>query len=330
MKFAAAALLGSAQAGFFQKFLHADNELMTQYDYRFMAHIVEYGKSYGTKEEFEFRKALFIQNAEEVDAINADPSMTHTATVNFMSTWSAEEKKALLGYKNSQNLTRNPVQLDDTKLADSLNWVTKGAVTPVKNQGQCGSCWSFSTTGALEGAHFQATGKLISLSEQQFVDCDHVDQGCNGGLMDNAFKYAESNKIMLEADYPYLARRSIFKNHCSEAPTKGVVTVSTYADVAPKSQSQMKAALAKGPVSIAIEADKSVFQTYSSGVLTGSSCGVNLDHGVLAVGYGTENGQDYFLVKNSWGASWGDEGYIKLGADNVCGMLQQPSYPTTD
>ena len=135
---------------------------------------------------------------------------------------------------------------------------------------------------------------------------------------------------MTEADYPYKAKRSIFGKKCSEAPTKGVVLASGYTDVTPKSKTQMQAALANGPVSIAIEADKSVFQTYHSGVLTSAACGQQLDHGVLAVGYGTESGQDYFLVKNSWGASWGDQGYIKLGANNICGMLDQPSWPKTD
>merc|ERR1719408_1142551 len=107
------------------------------------------------------------------------------------------------GYKPELKAESNAIELDTSNLADELNWVTKGAVTPVKNQGQCGSCWSFSTTGALEGAHFQATGNLVSLSEQQFVDCDtKLDQGCNGGLMDNAFEYAKTTKVMQEKDYP--------------------------------------------------------------------------------------------------------------------------------
>jgi len=181
----------------------------------------------------------------------------------------------------------------------------------------------------MEGAHFMATKNLVSLSEQQLVDCSTQNSGCNGGLMDYAFKYAESNKMMLEGDYPYLARKSIFSK-CSKTKTEGKVEVSTFMDVTPKSKTQMQAALAKGPVAIAIEADKSVFQTYHSGVMTDASCGQQLDHGVLAVGYGTENGQDYFLVKNSWGASWGDSGYIKLGSADICGMLNQASQPTTD
>merc|ERR1711990_1021204 len=324
MKFAVAALIGSASANWFHH-----ESIMTPEEYQFMSHIVEYGKTYGTREEYNFRLALFRQNLKEVEAHNANPKETHTLTTNFMSTWTQEEKKQLNGYI-PDNRVKTPTVLDDTNLtAATVDWRTKGAVTPVKNQGQCGSCWSFSTTGALEGAHFVASGQLTSLSEQQFVDCDtKQDQGCNGGLMDNAFKYAETTPVMTESEYPYLARRSIFKK-CSKASSEGVVTVKTFHDVG-QSASQMKAALDKQPVSVAIEADKSVFQGYHSGVITSSSCGTQLDHGVLAVGYGTLGGEDYFLVKNSWGSSWGDEGYVRIGQNNICGILQAASYPETN
>ena len=141
--------------------------------------------------------------------------------------------------------------------------------------------------------------------------------------MDAAFDYIVSNPLELEADYPYTAR----DGSCSYVKTKGVGKVTGYSDVPANSAAQLKAALVKQPVSVAIEADQASFQTYTSGVLT-KNCGTQLDHGVLAVGYGTENGVDYFLVKNSWSASWGDNGYIKIGQNNVCGILQMASYPT--
>merc|ERR1712190_392296 len=216
-------------------------------------------------------------------------------------------------------------------LADSVDWTTKGAVTPVKNQGQCGSCWAFSTTGSLEGAWQIAGNPLTSLSEQQFVDCDKgSDQGCNGGLMDNAFKYAEKNAICTEASYSYKGRGGTCKaSSCSVGIPKGDVT--GYKDVATDNEQALMEAVEKQPVSIAVEADKSAFQLYRGGILS-STCGSNLDHGVLLVGYGTENGQDYWKVKNSWGTSFGENGYIRLkrgkGGKGECGLLSgPPSFP---
>merc|ERR1711935_780313 len=209
-----------------------------------------------------------------------------------------------------------------------VNWVESGAVTPVKNQERCGSCWAFSATGSIEGAEFlHGTKKLTSLSEQQLVDCSKKNDACQGGLMDYAFEYVEENPLMEESAYPYTGHHSNFSK-CKYEASKGVGHVKGFKDVTPRSGDQMKAALAMGPVSVAIEADKSVFQSYRSGVITSRLCGKKLDHGVLAVGYGTEDGEDYFLVKNSWGASWGSKGYVKIGQDDVCGILDQPSYPT--
>jgi hypothetical protein len=208
-----------------------------------------------------------------------------------------------------------------------MDWVAEGAVTPVKNQGQCGSCWAFSTTGSVEGAYFVAIGKLVSLSEEDLVQCDHGgDQGCQGGLMDNAFKWIEQNGLCSEGDYPYSSgggTAGTCKTSCSP-----VVTVTGFTDVPPKDEKALLLAVAKQPVSVAIEADKSAFQLYNSGVLDSTSCGTQLDHGVLIVGYGTDGGKDYWKVKNSWGATWGESGYLRMVRDkNMCGIAQQPSYP---
>jgi len=215
-------------------------------------------------------------------------------------------------------------------LAPEVDWVKKGAVTKVKNQGQCGSCWSFSTTGALEGAWQVKTGKLTSLSEQQFVDCDKVDEACNGGLMDHAFAFAEKHALCTEASYSYQGEKGMCQaSECTIGIPKGAVI--GFKDVKRDDSNALMEALMMQPVSIAIEADRSIFQLYRSGILKGA-CGSSLDHGVLAVGYGSEDGVDYWKVKNSWGASWGEHGYIRLyrgsSLKGECGLLSgPPSFP---
>jgi C1A family cysteine protease len=225
-------------------------------------------------------------------------------------------------------------------LPASIDWTAKGAVTPVKDQGQCGSCWSFSTTGALEGAYAIKYGKLSSFSEQQLVDCDTLgnggrDHGCNGGLMDNAFSWiAKNDGLCSEVDYPYVSGTTKTSGTCAKTCRNiDGSDVTTYVDVQPASDLAMMTALTQQPVSVAIEADQHEFQLYKSGVFTGT-CGTNLDHGVLAVGYGTDAGVDYYKIKNSWSATWGEKGYIRIGrgvnyngGKGQCGILLQASYP---
>ena len=295
--------------------------LMAPEDYEFMKYVTEHGKSYGTVAEFNFRSEIFKAKHAEIQAFNADANNTHTVGHNVFSDMTYEELKARNGYKHDLKKVRNEKQHDETAIAASIDWRTKGAVTPVKNQGQCGSCWAFSTTGAVEAAYFLKHGNLLSFSEQQLVDCSTQNSGCNGGLMDYAFAYIEKTPLEQESDYPYTARNGT----CKAVAAKEVGTVAGFTDVA-QTAAQLKAALNVSTVSVAIEADQMAFQMYTSGVIT-TGCGTNLDHGVLAVGYGTLNGQDYFLVKNSWGASWGDQGYVRIGTNNVCGILEAASYP---
>jgi len=213
----------------------------------------------------------------------------------------------------------------------SVNWVTAGVVTPVKNQGDCGSCWAFSTTGSIECEYAIKTGQLNSLSEQQLVDCSssYGNEGCNGGLMDWAFEYVMSEGgLCSESEYPYTG----VDGTCQTCSTL-YNPITTYTDVTADDETDLTTAAALGCVSVAIEADQYAFQYYSSGILTGL-CGTALDHGVLVVGYGTSGTQEYWLVKNSWGTSWGEAGYVQIckdcdanGTEGECGINMEPSYP---
>jgi C1A family cysteine protease len=205
--YAKALLIGAASAATATQ-ATLDSNLIMEEDYKFMQYITEHSKHYATKAEFQFRSKIFKESLAEVEFHNSQNN-THRLEINFMADMTKDERKKLNGYKLRQGPQKNVEILDESNLAASVDWRQKGAVTPVKNQGQCGSCWSFSTTGAVEGANQIKTGKLQSFSEQQLVDCDKVDAGCNGGLMDNAFKFLESNPIDTEAAYPYKGRRSL-------------------------------------------------------------------------------------------------------------------------
>lgn len=202
----------------------------------FINYVTEYGKHYGTKAEYEYRLNLFKQTDAHINGHNSK-NETHTLGHNHMSDWSEEEYRNLLGYKPElrKGVKENRIEILNTdNLADDINWVTQGAVTPVKNQGQCGSCWAFSTTGSVEGAEFlHGTKKLVSLSEQNLVDCSKQNDACKGGLMDYAFEYIESHPLMTEQEYPYTAHHNLFSK-CKYEKEKGVGHVKGYKDVTPK------------------------------------------------------------------------------------------------
>ncbi|XP_024533602.1 low-temperature-induced cysteine proteinase [Selaginella moellendorffii] len=215
-------------------------------------------------------------------------------------------------------------------LPASVDWRKHGAVTAPKDQGSCGGCWAFATTGAIEGINQIVTGQLMSLSEQELIDCDKkADKGCDGGLMENAYQFiVENGGLDTETDYPYHASES----HCNMKKLNSrVVAIDGYEAIPDGDEQALLRAVAKQPVSVAIEGASKDFQHYASGVFTGH-CGEEINHGVLIVGYGTEDGLDYWIVKNSWAATWGDGGFVKMQRNTgkrggLCSINTLASYP---
>tara|TARA_B100000214_G_C23962230_1_gene625857 strand:- start:679 stop:1557 length:879 start_codon:yes stop_codon:yes gene_type:complete len=220
---------------------------------------------------------------------------------------------------------------DDIIVPEEVDWRKENAVTHVKNQGHCGGCWAFSTTGSVEGIVAIKTGKLLNISEQQLIDCSTQEgnHGCGGGIMDYGFQYIiDNNGICSENDYPYQA----MDGQCQEC--NPIVQINKYGNVFPRNEKILKRAVAQQPVSVAIQANLTSFRLYSNGVYSDFNCGTQLDHGVLIVGYGNDevSGNDYWLVKNSWGPGWGENGYIRIlrGTEEksgLCGIAIQPCIP---
>jgi len=286
-----------------------------------------HGKKYSPSENLK-RRVIWEARLDEVAAHNRKFDLgleSYTKGVNMFADLTFEEFSKIYTSKAMPKKTENrPLYVKSNKpIANDVDWRYQGAVTGVKNQGQCGSCWSFSATGGLEGQWFLAKGQLLSLSEQNLVDCsgDYGNQGCNGGWMDQAFQYIMRYGIMSEQDYPYYAQQY----QCQYDANRIVATVSSYQDIPQGDEASLADAIQQvGPISVGIDANSN-FQSYSGGVFNDYSCTGQINHGVLAVGFGS----DYYIVKNSWGAGWGESGYIRMSRnrDNQCQIASAASYP---
>jgi C1A family cysteine protease len=301
----------------------------TEIDAKFEKFISDHGKTYQNAEEKSKRKAIFADTYKFIAAYN-EMDEDVVLGVNKFADLTDNEVKAMFSLSatvlgcSQKTLTNTPVT--------SIDWRAQGAVTSVKDQGNCGSCWAFSSTGAIEGLYKIKKGSLVDFSEQQLVDCAggvYQNAGCDGGFMDYAFNYVRDKGIVSASSYPYTG----VQGTCKTLTTPFKITGCNY--VTANDNDQLLKALNLGPVSVAVKASNNVFMYYTSGIIT-SNCGTSsspLDHGVLLVGAGITNGVPYWIVKNSWGTSWGQNGYVYIKrstgiSNSVCGIAMEASYPT--
>jgi KDEL-tailed cysteine endopeptidase len=304
-------------------------------DYLFKKFQEQFKKVYSNINEVERRFTIFKDNLKTITTHNSLLHQNFTLGINQFTDLLPEEFKAQyttnIDTKIGVNYGCTTFTNSITNVPISIDWRKKNAVTSVKDQGQCGSCWAFSSTGAAEGAWAIKTGNLIDLSEEQLVDCatgmQYGSHGCNGGQMEGAFKYLIQNGQCDLSEYPYNPDKTSDCKSCTQ-----VAHFESCYNVKPNDQNSLKGAVAQQPVSVAIEADTRYFQSYSGGILDSPSCGTTLDHGVLIVGYGEENGLKYWLLKNSWSTTWGEEGYFRLQRSDsindpgICGVAMDPSF----
>ncbi|XVE51450.1 hypothetical protein DITRI_Ditri02bG0041500 [Diplodiscus trichospermus] len=299
--------------------------------------MVQHGRTYAMKEEENMRFQIFKNNLDFIENFNKMGNKTYKLSINEFADLTNEEFLAYYsGYKMFPSTVSSETKQfkyeNLTNIPDSMDWREKEAVTQIKDQGSCGSCWAFSTVAAVEGVAKIKTGQLFSLSEQQLVDCVRTKEtrGCDGGWMDEAFKYIVKNQgLATETEYPYEKKDGTCRHR--KAAIRAV-QISGYEDVPHNNEEALLKAASLQPVSVALDGAGSEFKFYSGGVFTGP-CRTSLNHAVTIVGYGTsEDGSKYWLIKNSWGKSWGESGYMRIKRDvkskkGLCGIARKASYP---
>lgn len=295
------------------------------YEYAFQNYVSQFQKVYATSDEFVYRLQVFADNLDKIDQHNAGESSYKLGVNQFADLTKEEFKSSVLSAKLPSRSAKE-VYRSNTRAADKVDWVAQGAVTPIKNQGACGSCWAFAATGALESANFIKNKYLVLLSEQQLVDCStsYGNEGCNGGLMEYAYEYVKDHGICTETDYPYTGKDGKCKTCRTDVKITGYKTLEQNEDA-------LAEAVTNQPVSVGMYADP--LQLYFFGVFDGP-CKGEMDHGVLIVGYDVEviSNKKYWHVKNSWGKTWGEKGYFKLargrGGLGICRICEDATIPT--
>ena len=306
-------------------------------EYEFVQFIANHSKNYRDTNEYNLRFQRYQKRDQEIKELNAtETSSTHGH--NFLSDYTAQETSRMMGLKNMAKAPRQERMFsapEGVSLPTSFNWVTAGNyVNPIQDQGQCGSCWAFSATAAMESAYAIKNGTLYKLPEQNFVSCSFLygNLGCNGGLYNYAWNYSETHPIESEANYPYTSGTTMKSGSCLYNSSLGVFGATGHVTVGTDTTSIMTA-IYQQPQSVSIEADTAYFQSYTSGVLTNATaCGTNLDHAVVAVGWGQDPTYGgYYIVRNSWGTGWGQAGYVNIGQaayPGICGINMDVEYPT--
>lgn len=282
-----------------------------------------------TGDEYQFRLGIFISQQRLVREFNSNPSNSFKLKLNHLACLTPSEYRSLLGARPTSQFPQKGSKLVTYKVEEALDWREKGAVNEIKDQGQCGSCWAFSAITTQESIDQINNGKLLSLSESNLVDCVTPCGGCEGGWPQTALEYVadkQNGKFNLESDYPY----EPVQIECRFIKSKGVSFTTGFESGAYCDEDDLKNRVATiGPASVCIDASHSSFQLYDSGIYSETHCQFfNLDHAVGCVGYGAEDGQDYWIIRNSWGKAWGEEGYMRMARnkDNMCGIAANAIY----